>query len=324
MSNTFVNDQATYSTPFVLQYRFRGYDATDAADEYAPVFLRRGGTWLLAGDQSTTQGDDNRIEPWEHAPIDVGTGKHALVVVSESDATLLPGLVSQADAAIGRVAAMWPTGWAHRAVLYDTRDPDVFSTFLGVGASTADFGGVTLSLPGDTIARAAEDLRVVANPQYAPPGSGQLPALLTHEFTHVAKWADASAGTPLWAIEGIAEYTAYRGHPQDQRVSGKIGSDGRAGRLPKTLPATHAFYSAATEDYDYGMAWLAFEYLKEKYGESKVRALYERLAKITAPADSPAALASEGQAFRAVVHISETSFVSGMNHWIAQVIRPVH
>jgi hypothetical protein len=324
MSVGFVGADATYSGAYVLHYRFRGYDSTDILDPYAPVFLRRAGTWLLAGDQTTTQGDTFKIEPWDHGLIAVGTGKHSLVVVSASDAKRLRGMVQQADAAVGRVAAMWPSAWAGHVVVYDTRDASVFSGVLGVDVSATDFGGVTTSMTGNVSATRNDDLRVVVNSAYSPPGSSTLPAVLTHEFTHVAKWVDVSDGTPIWAIEGIAEYTAYRGHPQDQRVTGKIGTDGRAGRLPRTLPRSGGFYSEASEQVDYGMAWLAFEYLKETYGESKVRMLYERLAKITAPADSPAALKAEGRAFQAVVHVSEAKFVSGLNHWIAQVIRPVH
>ena len=323
MSVGFVGADATYSGAYVLHYRFRGYDSTDILDPYAPVFLRRAGTWLLAGDQTTTQGDTYKIEPWDHGLIAAGKGKHSLVIVSASDAKRLRGMVQQADAAVGRVAAMWPSAWAGRVVVYDTRDASVFSGVLGVDVSATDFGGVTTSMTGDVSTTRNDDLRVVVNSAYSPPGSSTLPAVLTHEFTHVAKWADVSGGTPIWAIEGIAEYTAFRGHPQDQRVTSKIGTDGRAGRLPKTLPRSSGFYSGATEQFDYGMAWLAFEYLKETYGESKVRMLYERLAKITAPADSPAALKAERQAFQAVVHVSEAKFVSGLNHWIAQVIRPV-
>jgi hypothetical protein len=322
LSSKFVGAKATYSGAYVLRYQFRGYDKSEIADSYAPVFLLRADKWQLAGDQTSSKSDTYRVEPWDKTPIAVGTGKLALVVVSASDAKKLPALVSQADAALRRVASMWPGG-TQKAVLYDSRDVGVFANYLGSGRSTNDFGGVTVSVGPDDASASQQDLRVVVNPVYAAPGSKQLPSLLTHEFTHVAKWTDRSDGTPTWAIEGIAEYTAFRGHPQDQRVSAKIGKDGGTGHLPKSLPRSQSFYSGATVDYDYGMAWLAFEYISAKYGENKVRLLYERLAKISAPADSSAALKAESQAFRAVVHMSESKFLSGLDKWIAQVIRPV-
>jgi hypothetical protein len=323
LSSAFVDDQNTYSRGYLLHYRFRGYDKSAVEDNYAPIFLLRHGRWLLAGDQTATKSDSHMDEPWDTAPIVVGTGRRSLVVISASDAKKLPQLVKQADAAVLRVASMWPGGWAHRAIFYDTRDVDVFATYLGTLTSSADYDGVTRGLGPAGSSRAEQDTRVVGNPTYVPPGSKEIPALLTHEFTHVAKWADSSAGTPLWATEGIAEYTAYRGHPQDQLLPNKIGKDGRAGRLPRTLPTSKSFYvGGVTTEYDYGMAWLAFEYISVTYGEPKVRLLYERLATITAPEDSAAALKAEGRAFQAVLHLSEPTFVSGLNRWIGRVIRP--
>ena len=323
-SNLLTDHTALYSRGYWLQYAFHGYDRSNIQDEYVPIFLQRGGRWLLAGDQSTTVGT-RRAEPWEKEPIVVGTGKHALVLLSASDAKKLASVVKQADTAVGKVTAMWPSGWAHKVVFYDTQNADVFSTYLGRHGSISDFDGVTVGMGHDDVTRANEPLRVVANPRYEPPGAKNLPALLTHEFTHVAKWADVGDGTPLWSIEGIAEYTAYRGHPSDQRVPEKIGKDGRSGHLPKSLPTASGFYHGGiTEAYDYGMSWLAFEYMSETYGESKVRLVYERLAKIWTPEDSAQSLKAEAAAFQAVLHMSEAKFVSGLNKWIARVIRPVH
>jgi hypothetical protein len=325
VSSTFADAQATYSAPYVLRYQLSGFDKAAVEDDFAPVFLRRNGSWLLAGDQTATVTTDQRGEPWDGAAIKVGRGRYTLVVVSAVDAKNLPKLVGQADTAITKVASMWPGGWSHRAVMYDVRGSTLFETYLGSSVKTTDFDGVTLGLGEDQgVGITQQAIRVVVNPAYDAPGSKYIPALLTHEFTHVAKWTDRAAGTPRWAIEGIAEYTAYRGHPQDGRVSSKIGSDGRKHRLPKTLPASQSFYSDTTVDYDYGIAWLTFEYLKEKYGENKVRLLYERLAKITDDPDTVDALAAERAAFQAVVHVSEASFVSGLDKWIGQVIRPAH
>jgi hypothetical protein len=324
VSSQLTDEQALYSPGLELQYAFRGYDNVAVEDRYVPIFLERGGRWLLAGDQTQSQAIDGRwVEPWDTEPIVVGTGKHSLVILSASDAKLLKTTVAQADAALAKVAAMWAVG-THRAVFYDTRNVDVFATFLGASVKTGDYDGVTRAVPDASIGPSDDDLRVVANPTYDPPGSSQIPALLRHEFTHVAKWTDEGEGTPLWAIEGIAEYTAYRGHPSDQRVSAEIGKEASKGRLPKSLPTTKSFFaSSASSDFDYGIAWCTFEYISERYKETKLRALYEALAKIDSPPDSAEAKAAEGRAFQSVLHMSEATFVKGLNAWIKQVIRPV-
>lgn len=317
------DQQGVYSPGITLFYQFRGYDQVPVDDQYVPIFLLRSGKWLLAGDQTSSQEDYRWVEPWDTEPIVVGTGHHSLVVLSASDAKRLPAMVAQADAALAKVAAMWPVG-AHNAILFDTRNVDVFATYLGSSVPTGEYDGITRALGAGASTRAQDDLRVVANPSYDPPGSSGIPALLRHEFTHVAKWADSSDGTPLWATEGIAEYTAYRGHPTDQRVSAQIGKDASKGRLSKTLPTTKSFYADATAYYDYGIAWCTFEYISERYTETKVRALYEALAKVPGTPDSAAAHAAEAKAFQSVFHLSEASFVKGLNAWIKQVIRPVN
>jgi hypothetical protein len=314
--------QAVYSPWVVLDYQFRGFDPSPVADQYIPVFLRRAGVWLLAGDQTVAQSDYRWVEPWDTEPIAVGHGRHALVVVSASDARRLPAMVSAADSALSAVAAMWSVG-THQAVLYDTRNTDVFATYLGTSVPSGEYAGITRGLGDGSARRAGEDLRVVVNAAYDPPGSRDLPALMRHEFTHVAKWADQSPGTPLWASEGIAEYTAYRNNVSAQRISGQIGADASRGRLPRTEPTDASFYATATTGYDYGFAWCTFEYISERYSESKVRALYEAVATISAPADSAAAVAAQGRAFRRVLGISLAQFVRDLDAWIKQVIRPV-
>jgi len=314
--------QADYSMWVGLAYQFRGFDREPVVDQYLPIFVRRDGAWLLAGDQTSTQGDYRWVEPWDKEPIAVGRGRHSLVVVSARDARRLPAMVAAADSALSAVASMWPVG-NHQAVLYDTRNSDVFATYLGSEVPAGEYAGVTRGLGQGQTHSGDQDLRVVVNAAYDPPGSSGVPALLRHEFTHVAKWGDQGAGTPLWASEGIAEYTAYRSNVSAQRVSSQIGTDASHGRLPRTEPTDASFYAPATTDYDYGFAWCTFEYISEQYSESKVRALYEAMATISAPADSAAAVAAQGRGFRRVLGISQAQFVRRLDAWITQVIRPV-
>lgn len=321
VSQTLGDLQSIYSPWLVLTYQFAGFDAVPVTDAYLPIIGWRGGRWLLAGDQTQTQSNYRWVEPWDGEPIIVARGHHVLVVVSASDAGRATALVSVADQALTQVASMWPVG-THQAVLYATRSPAVFSTFLGSGGNTGDYDGLTIGLDDTSTARAQHDLRVVVNPALVPPGSGRMPALLRHEFTHVAKWADESTGTPLWASEGIAEYTAYRFHPGDQLVSGQLGLDASRGRLPRTLPSDQSFFADATGYYDYGLAWCTFEYISERYGEGKVRALYESEARVGGTPDSAQARAGQARGFQAVFGVSETTFMAGLDAWIKLVLRP--
>jgi hypothetical protein len=313
-----------YSPGMSIRYQLRGFDAGPVADEYVPVLLRRGGTWYLAGDR--TQPDSfgqALVEPWTQGPVKVKVTRHSLVVVSASDVGWLPALSAQADAAVAAVVSLWPKGWTHTAVLYATRSRDVFATFLGREADVSLDDAVTLGVGLPRQVRQHESTRVVLNPEYVVPGYSRMAPILRHEFTHVATWAIEQDGTPLWVTEGIAEYTAYRGHTSQQRVPNQIGKDARAHRMSPRLPATSTFYGGRTQAYHYGVAWLAWEYMSETYGESKLRTMYLRLASISQPADSVAALKAENEDFVAVLHLPESSFVRSLNAWVAQVLQPV-
>jgi hypothetical protein len=302
-----------------VAYRFRGFDPQSTSDDYRPVMVERGTRWYVGGDRTSEL--FRHDEPWAAGPIAVRVTKRALVVVSAGDAGRLGALATQADQAVDAVASLWPTGWSRTVVLFATRDPVVFASFLGHDRNVSEASGVTVGV-GDS-GGGEMDTRVVLNTVDVPPGDVYVPVILRHEFTHVAQWNTQAAGTPRWVIEGIAQYTAYRHHLSRARVSRQIVADAKAHRWKLAMPPSSTFYGpepAETEHYD--MAWLAWEYISEHYGEKKLKALYGRLASITDTPDSTAALSLEAAAFPAVLHVSEAAFVKAVETWTARSFQP--
>jgi len=314
----------TRSLGLQVVYRLRGFDPGPVAREYIPILAEHDGHLMIEGDQTQKIDPETPLEPWDSGPIAVAAGKHALVIVSARDRSRLSALVARADAAVGWVSSMWPKSGSIRPVLYALRDKAVIGRYAIHASAVADFDGVTVGAYDAGAHPAVRGTRVLFNPKYVTPASSValLNDLLRHEFTHVAHWNDTRRGTPTWAIEGIAEYTSFRGHRSDQRVSGDIGKAARAGRLPKTLPLSRDFYNDP-RGLHYGMGWLAFQYLSETYGETKLRTLYYALAAITYEPDSKGALKAENAAFVKVLGVGERTYVSHLNGWIAHVLRPV-
>ena len=314
----------TRSPGLQVVYQLRGFDPGPVAREYVPILAEHDGHLMLEGDQTQKIDPETPLEPWDSGPIAVAAGKHALVIVSALDRSRLPALVAKADAAVSWVGAMWPKSASSRPVLYALRDKAVIGRYAIHASAVADFDGVTVGAYDAEADPAVRGTRVLFNPKYVTPASSVavLNGLLRHEFTHVAHWNDTGRGTPTWAIEGIAEYTSFRGHRSDQRVSGDIGRAARAGRLPKTLPRSSDFYNDP-RGLHYGMGWLAFQYLSETYGETKLRKLYFALAAITYEPDSKGALKAENAAFVKVLGVGESTYVTHLNTWIAHVLRPV-
>ena len=322
---TLLNPDQTYSPGMTVTYQLRGFDQKPVTDSYVPVMVRRGQRWYVAADRTRAASFDQSFdEPWAAGPVQVQVSAHSLVVVSAGDATKLPALARQADAAVAAVTALWPTGWNHTVVLFATRDTDVFASFFGRTRAVNEASALTLGVGVAQHAPPTDDIRVVLNPLYSLPGDKDMPPLLRHEFTHVAQWNTQHTGIPRWAIEGIAEYTAYRHHVTQQRVSAQLVKDAKAHRMPASLPASDTFYGPEPgESYHYGMAWLAWEYMAETYGETKLKRVYARLALIDGPEDTAAALKAEAAAFPAVLGISEPRFVKNMEAWTAKVLRIV-
>jgi len=312
-----------YCPGMVVTYQLRGFDPQPVKDPYVPLVVRRGSHWYVAGDRTRAATfDESYDEPWTAGPIKVSVTRHAVVVVSTRDASRLSALDTEADDAVAVVESLWPSGWNHNVVLFASRDRDVFSSFVGRNGTTPDFSALSTAVGAFGRSR-PESLRVVLNTAEVAPGSSFLPVLLRHEFTHVAQWNTHAPGTPLWAIEGIAEYTSYLHHLTLARVASHLVALAKANRWPSHMPASVTFYGPDPgQTYHYDMAWLAWEYMSERYGESTVKRVYARLSSIQAPMGSAAALKQEAATFPALLHISETSFVKRVEAWTAQSFGP--
>lgn len=314
----------TRSPGLRILYQLRGYDPAPVARAYVPIIAEHDGKLLIEGDQTAKADPESPLEPWESGPIAVASGKHVLVVVSAKDKSRLAGLVTRSDAAVGWVSSMWPKVGTGRAVLYALRDQKVLDRYEIHASAVSEFDGVTVGAYDPAGFPKTEGTRVLFNPKYVTPASSTatLNDLLRHEFTHVAHWNDTHLGTPTWAIEGIAEYTSFRAHRSDQRVSGDIGKAARAGKLPKFLPRSKGFYDDA-RGVHYGISWLTFQYVSETYGETKLRKLYNGMAAIDSAEDSKAALTAENTVFVKTLGTSEAAFVKKLSSWTAKVLRPV-
>ncbi len=313
---------SAYSTAVYLYYQLKGFDPGPITRVQVPFFVNRAGHWLVEGDQTRTMLPDSIVEPWDDLPVAIGQGPDVLVVLSSTDAGKMGTIVAESEQALGRARAMWPNASGHTAVLYLTGDQDALRTYAGSG-TIADFAGITTAvtdpLPNSTI----EGTRVLTNPLEVTPTSTGLLQLLTHEFTHVVQWNDKARGTPLWVVEGVAEYTAYRGDKYNRGIPTTLWTEAADHTLPSTLPSSAIFYKGSGEEVDthYSYAWLAFQYISETYGESKVRLLYDQMRTVNEPTGQASRRVAEEAAFVRAMGMSEATFVQHLNVWIEHELR---
>ncbi|MDQ1599116.1 MAG: hypothetical protein QOD68_590 [Actinomycetota bacterium] len=286
----------SYDVPYhlpaiLLHYAIKGYDPGPVARPQALTFVLRGHRWRIASDSDADSDlpETGHADPWDRRAMVAREGEHVLVLADAADKGRLAALVRVSDAAVTKVARMWPTGWRRKVVVVAVRDQRLVETYFRTALQSSDkVAAIAVpafdTVPGwtpedattyDQKTKAQVRSRVILNPRYFQPNDKDNAQLLTHEVTHVATQADTMPGAPAWLLEGIADYTAYR----DLRPF--------AVTLPKTLRAqvdagavelpTYDFYQHDVAAH-YLAGFLACAFVSDRYGEATLRRWYDQLA----------------------------------------------
>ena len=164
------------------------------------------------------------------------------------------------------------------------------------------------TVTGDAGGDATGEDRVVITPT----AFGRLNALgrhvvLTHELVHVAMGGARDGRTPMWLIEGLADYVGYKDAGVDTKAAGRelanlIGS----GDMPATPPGRTDFEGSGERlSAAYEEAWLACRMIAERYGEDTLVRLYRTAKDEPGEAGDPRA---EDRALHSVLGVGSTRF----------------
>ena len=225
----------------------------------------------------------------------------ASVVLGHPDtATTRRSVAAAVDLAVGRVTAVWGSGWSRRVtvVLPDSQQ------------EATDVVGPAVDL--DQLAAVATSDRVVLNPRtFLTLTEVGRKLVLTHEVMHLASRAATGPNTPLWLVEGLADYAGYRELGVPLAVAaGQVAAGLRRGAPVTTLPSRTDFDGANPNlAATYEQAWLAVLRIVERYGQDRLLALY----RATGAAASPAA------ADRAFTTVLGTTRVAFEQEWAAHL-----
>jgi hypothetical protein len=138
--------------------------------------------------------------------------------------------------------------------------------------------------------------------------------VMTHEVTHVATSAATDYSTPVWMIEGFADYVAYRAVDLlDAGVSDELYDLVAAGDAPRELPEDRDFDPGWGEvDTSYEEALLAVQMIAERHGNQKLLDLY------VAMGDDEREV---GQDIRAILGISSDELVKDWRRFTENTAR---
>jgi hypothetical protein len=281
-----------YHLPAMLvHYAIKGYDLGPVARPQVLTFVQRGKRWYVASDSDADPDlpETGHADPWDRRAMVTREGRHVLVLADAQDKGRLRALVRVSDAAVAKVARMWPDGWRRKVVVVAVRDQQLIETYFRTDLQSSDqvaaiavpaFDSVPgwtpeSSTPYDAEDGAATRSRVILNPRYFEPGNADNAVLLTHEVTHVATQGRTFPGAPTWLVEGVADYTAYRTlRPFSVTLPSSLRKQVESGSVD--LP-TYDFYQHDVPAH-YLAGFLACAFVSDRYGEPTLRRYYRALA----------------------------------------------
>ncbi|HVE99528.1 MAG TPA: hypothetical protein VNA12_10170 [Mycobacteriales bacterium] len=270
----------TWVPEIVLRYQLEGFDPHPAASEQYLTFVRRDAGWLLANDDDFpgVPSLQTERELWDFGPVEVVRGRHTLVLGRRGRRPMLQEIARQSDAAVPRVTKVWGADWTQRVVVLVPETQAELGTILSEGNDLSQIAAVAVAQLGG----ADLDVRTVGNRIIVnPPNFAKLTRLgrqvvLQHEITHVATRDHTGPATPVWLIEGFADYVGYLGSGISVRSAAReLRADVRAGRVPAVLPGDEEFGGTHTSlAQSYEMAWLACRLIAERTGARGLVAFY--------------------------------------------------
>jgi len=265
-----------------LRHRLRGFDRTDVVGAQYLTFARRhagsgtgAGTGLVITGDGGAQGLIDDPEIWDGGRLSVFHGRRSLVIGNDTPRARLRQIAARLDQAVPAVTAVVGPAWDQRAVAVVPATAERAAALVGDGQSLREIAAlatVTRAAPGSP----GNDRIVVSPAAYPRLNEIGRQVVLTHELTHVATHGADDPRTPVWLIEGLADYVGYKGLDVPVTSAAReLRREVVKGRVPGALPGQQDFSGASGRlPQAYEEAWLACRMVAGRYGEDRLIRLY--------------------------------------------------
>ncbi len=263
-----------------LNYALRGIDSSPTDRSLGYLFVRRGEQWYLRSDTALEElGRRTWRGPWDFGPVEVTPTAHGMVLAHPGNKPMVTRLARELDPAVASVDAVWGDQWGRRVALVLPDSPAEMRALVGPDFPIESVVAVAVADKLDTQRRTTTGQRVVLSPTGSRALSiASLRVVLRHEITHVAARVDTVDGSPMWLLEGFADYVGYR----DSGLSLAQGAPDlaeqvRGGSVPGSLPQDRDF-RGRDRDVAYQRSWSLARFVAERFGEADLVELYRSLA----------------------------------------------
>lgn len=277
-----------------LRYAIAGADAQPTRKPVALVLARRGDEWKLVSDSGVPGSDRETWRgPWDFGPViarvvNGAEGRSSIVLGHPQQSAMVDRLAGDLGEAVAHVTDVWGQDWSRRAVVMVAGSQEEFASLVGTAHSGADIAAVSVSDAVDQRSRTASGQRIVFSPEAADRLTDLTRvSVLRHELTHIAARAVTADGSPLWILEGYADYVGYRGIEATFGALAPTLTAAVAQNGPPTALPTNADFGAGgdTARRAYESSWSVAAFVASEYGEDRLDSLYRELAQGEATAD---------------------------------------
>lgn len=274
-------DDPVIRPPVLEKSRVRGVDSRFAEHEIAVTFVQRDGTWYVGADRP---GEQSFAQPWYGDPLRVAhAGRLTVVTDIGGSGPAASALLKAVRKEIGSIAPLLGVAADDRLLVDNTASsaPPPINAFEGGDAAARLFAVWDETATGDW---AVAGWRIKIHPDYVTDLLDD-PSLLRHELTHFLLRRQDFA-SPIWVIEGIAEYVGYwPRRAEDVPLAGDVLD--RLLEERRELPVDGVF--GTFPELSYPEAFAAVSHLVDTWGMPKFRELMAAYRRAHAGLDSDGA-----------------------------------
>ena len=284
-----------------LRYAIDGPDPAPTRTAMSIVVAQREGEWKLVTESGT-------CGPWDFGPIAttrVGIdGTDSVILAHPGQDDFAAALALDLPDAVRDVSQAWGGDWRRAVVVVTTGSAAEFTALGGVSDSAV----AAVSVSDEAVAETPPTgQRIVFSPEAATRlTESTRNSVLRHELTHVAARARTVTGSPMWVLEGFADYVGYR----DARLPfDRVAPNLVRAHQPVEVPDDAEFAGdAATIAYE--KAWSIWAFVADSFGGGTIVPLYRALARGPVDAEGVDSVLAH------TLGVSRADFVTRWNGWI--------
>lgn len=311
--------QELWAPEIDLVYALHGADPVPTHRPMGYLLVKRADSWFIRSDGDLVGvGRRTWRGPWDFGPCVVVTTGRGLVLTHPAREAMAKRVAGELDAAVQAVSGVWGAAWPQQVVVILPDSNEEMKALVGPNFPVESVVAVSVADRVDVDRKVAEGQRVVMSATSADTLSvTALRIVLRHEFTHIAARSSTVDGSPMWVLEGFADYVGYRdsGIPLAQAAP-DLNAAMVASGPPRRLPTDEEFRGQGrTLDMAYQQSFSAARFVADKLGEDKLIELYRVLA-----AAGRAGPDRIDELLVSVVGLNAEQFVAGWQEYLRETL----